>query len=544
MSKTARLEEKIDGLVSLIKAGAQPGTVMTSTYATAATDEITPYGVVRINAPTPTENQYERRFNSSSSNDNIRNVPVLTPATDECSGSSYSLPSPTFRDIGYEPSPVKAEEYLDNFQTRKSKYFPFIYIPSATKAHHLQQERPFLSLCIMAVGSKSTSQQQVLGSKIRQTIAQELVFQSEKNIDLLLGLLTFIGWAHYQVHSKPFLTVFTQLAMSLVFEFGLNKPVPKDTQLVPCVKEKYSRHPTPRTMEERRAVLGCFLVTSIISSFLQKIDALRWTPHMDECLQALDERKECLNDEILVQQVRLQLLIEKTALSTLHDGAMKSAEHTREPSSLYSESIHSQLQDIKIELLSRPKTDEAVLLHLYSTELEIVLSPTFLHTKQLTLQQRKSVNAGIDSVKSWFDVFFTITPASYIGLPFSIFSQLVRGLITLYRLTTLDDPRWEENDLWKTADPLGVLDRVVNNLEQVAILAGLDDNDSPETDVFFRAAQMFRSLRPEWEAKLGSDGLSTISIPQNINETYPPDAFALEFFDNDWLMDLLVSPSY
>lgn len=282
---------------------------------------------------------------------------------------------------------------------------------------------------------------------------------------------------------------------------------------------------------------------------------------MDECLQALDERKECLNDEILVQQVRLQLLIEKTALSTLHDGAMKSAEHTREPSSLYSESIHSQLQDIKIELLSRPKTDgklqctqysmisayiiaEAVLLHLYSTELEIVLSPTFLHTKQLTLQQRKSVNAGIDSVKSWFDVFFTITPASYIGLPFSIFSQLVRGLITLYRLTTLDDPRWEENDLWKTADPLGVLDRVVNNLEQVAILAGLDDNDSPETDVFFRAAQMFRSLRPEWEAKLGSDGLSTISIPQNINETYPPDAFALEFFDNDWLMDLLVSPSY
>jgi hypothetical protein len=46
----------------------------------------------------------------------------------------------------------------------------------------------------MAVGSKSKSQQQVLGSKIRQKIAQELVVQSEKNIDLLLGILAFIGW--------------------------------------------------------------------------------------------------------------------------------------------------------------------------------------------------------------------------------------------------------------------------------------------------------------------------------------------------------------
>jgi hypothetical protein len=194
VSKTARLEEKLDGLVSLIKAGAQPGAVISSTYATAATDDITPYGVVRINAPTSTETQYERRFNSSSSNDHNRNVSALTPVIDECSGSSYSLPFPTFRDTGYEPSPVKAEEYLVNFQRHNSKYFPFIYIPSAIKAHQLQQERPFLWLCIMAVGSKSTSQQDVLGSKIRQTIAQELVFQSEKNIDLLLGLLTFIGW--------------------------------------------------------------------------------------------------------------------------------------------------------------------------------------------------------------------------------------------------------------------------------------------------------------------------------------------------------------
>jgi hypothetical protein len=94
------------------------------------------------------------------------------------------------------------------------------------------------------------------------------------------------------------------------------------------------------------------------------------------------------------------------------------------------------------------------------------------------------------------------------------------------------------------ADPLLILDRVINNLEQVAILAGLDNSDSPKRDVFSRAAQMFGSLRPGWDAKLDPDDLSTIPIPQNVNEIFPPDALAVELFDNDRLMDLLLSPNY
>jgi hypothetical protein len=121
----------------------------------------------------------------------------------------------------------------------------------------------------------------------------------------------------------------------------------------------------------------------------------------------------------------------------------------------------------------------------------------------------------------------------------------MRCLITLYRLTALDDPTWKQNDLWKTADPLGVLDRVIHNSEQVAILAGLDDNVIPRIDVFSRAAQMLRGLRPEWEAKLGAGRLATVPAePENIDETYPLDDISLNFLDNDWLMDLFDFPGY
>ena len=198
VSKTAstRLEEKLDGLVSLIQAGQEsgPGTIIPS-------PQSTPDGTVQTKVNTTTTNQSEMSSVLSISNPYNRNVPILTPATSDSTSFSYSLPPFTLRDVD-EPSPVQAEEYLINFQTYKSKYFPFVYIPFSTSAQHLRQERPFLWLSIMTVGSRSTSQQQLLGSKMRQVIAQEMVVQSEKNIDLLQGLLTFIGWYDFCQHQK------------------------------------------------------------------------------------------------------------------------------------------------------------------------------------------------------------------------------------------------------------------------------------------------------------------------------------------------------
>jgi len=107
-----------------------------------------------------------------------------------------------------------------------------------------------------------------------------MIVQSERNIDLLLGLLTYVGWyvfisilignpevkyirSQYQIRSCPFLAVLTQLALSLVFDLQLNKPILKEAQAIPCAKEQQWKSITPRTMEERRAVLGCFLISSM-----------------------------------------------------------------------------------------------------------------------------------------------------------------------------------------------------------------------------------------------------------------------------------------
>ena len=73
---------------------------------------------------------------------------------------------------------------------------------------------------------------------------------------------------------KPFCSLFSQLAMTMVFELGLNKSTSKDLPGVDCLspfdQRKYPKQSTVRTMEERRALLGCFLITSTYFDSLHK----------------------------------------------------------------------------------------------------------------------------------------------------------------------------------------------------------------------------------------------------------------------------------
>ncbi|KAJ5692059.1 hypothetical protein N7462_001482 [Penicillium macrosclerotiorum] len=512
-SKANRLEAKIDSLVSLMQAGTSPADLPLANIV----DHSVSVDVGQENTPVRNSDD-DSVLNCLGKNQN--NTPATTPAA-----SDSAAPS----NLG-EPSLLEAEEYLTHFQTSKLQYFPFLYIPFTTSAESLRRRRPFLWHCIMAISSKSSAQQQSWGNRVRQTIAQEMVVRSEKSLDLLLGLLAFVGWANYQVHSKPFLAVFTQLAVSLVFDLGLNKPLPDEASMAFGPKQC-------RTMEERRAVLGCFLVTSVISSFLHKIDALRWTPHLDECLELLDKQKECLNDDILVQQVRLQLVVETVTQDSLHSRHFRWIERAETPSNFFSELAHIKT----IIFNTSPKN--VTFLHLYSVELEVALSGISLRSNDLTISERENLYLALTSINSWFDVFLTIPPSGYVGFSFSTFSQLVRCLTTLYRLATLDVPMWDKMHVRKTANPLSILNQIVTNLEQVPGIAGMDNRDNADGDVFSRSAQIFRSLRPEWEARVGVDDVIPATMPssQDAGEIPSPGSFGDEILDNDWFMDLLSS---
>lgn len=381
------------------------------------------------------------------------------------------------------------------------------------------------------------------------------------------------SYQFHQFHPKPFLSVFTHLATSLVFDLGLNKPV----QVTPSTFNLHQcpRPSTPRTMEERRAALGCYLMTSMyvkyipravwiiidhlnrISSFLQKIETIRWTPHLDESLQIVGEQKECLNDDILVQLVRMRLIVEKnrTRRASLNDtsDAVGPAE---DEGALF--------LDVKVEILESSPRDgthpiiaffitifhpklthySVLLLHLYSNELEIAVSSLSFTPSDVKASRQHHLFQALTSINSWFDILFMIPPAGYISFPFAIFSQVSRCLLSLYRLAILDAPNWNKNHVQQIANPLSILNRLVDTLEQVPAVVGIDNSNYPNGDFFTRSAQMLRSFRPEWEAKLSSDDMVSIEpYPHDVNGIHMPDTsfFGDDSMYDDWFMELMSS---
>lgn len=151
-----------------MKAGGQtdvaPSQVMNSTEASSK------LGINQKKDLTPSS-EGESPLNCPDGDQNNASTPAITD----------SICSPGMSDLSLHES----EECLNHFRTFKLQYFPFVHIPFEKSAEQLRKERPFLWLCVMAISTKLTARQHELGLKIRQIVAQEMVVQSDKSIDLL-----------------------------------------------------------------------------------------------------------------------------------------------------------------------------------------------------------------------------------------------------------------------------------------------------------------------------------------------------------------------
>ena len=163
---------------------------------------------------------------------------------------------------------VEMEEALETYRTKMVPYFPIVIIGESIAMSSLVVTRPFLSLVIRAIATKNLTRQASLGLEIRKVLGREMLFESTKSLDLLLGLLVYCAWSHFWIYSKHIKTTSIQLAMALAFDLGVTRPIPSEprhTMVLPTTNaEKGPKIPrrAPRTMEERRAVLGLFLLSS------------------------------------------------------------------------------------------------------------------------------------------------------------------------------------------------------------------------------------------------------------------------------------------
>jgi hypothetical protein len=205
-------------------------------------------------------------------------------------------------------------------------FFPVAIIRPETTVEQMQTERPFLWLVIRAICSKSRARQNALGLRIRRELAQAMLLDCARSLDLLFGVMVYLAWCHSYIYKTRVVTTLIQLGGSLAGDLELTKPIPSETQ---GVMREFNTQGCPRigtvknrlrTTEERRAMIGLFYISSWISVYFQRTDPIRWTPYLEECLDVLARENDAPTDQLLVQCVRVQLLCNAVVLAPWNQG--------------------------------------------------------------------------------------------------------------------------------------------------------------------------------------------------------------------------------
>lgn len=84
-------------------------------------------------------------------------------------------------------------------------------------------------------------------------------------------------------------------------------------------------------------------------------------------------------------------------------------------------------------------------------------------------------------------------------------------LATLFKLATLNEPRWDRALARSTVESLQIFHRYIERIE-VASWACRLINDHPEGDVFTRAVKLAKRMGQFWEARMVAAGVVSVSV--------------------------------
>lgn len=143
--------------------------------------------------------------------------------------------------------------------------------------------------------------------------------------------------------------------------------------------------------------------------------------------------------------------------------------------------------------------------------------------------------------------------ADWIGITVDYFTQLTHILVVLFKLTTLDEPGWDLEEVRRRADVFDFLDRACESMDRVPAELGIVDADGPRRGLFFKAVYMLRTIKALFVAELppgmlpnalptpGSSGADYNDTAAFEGEFSISEDFVLDLENEPWLSDIFGS---
>ncbi|KAK0609266.1 hypothetical protein B0T14DRAFT_232685 [Immersiella caudata] len=436
-TRVGQLEEKLDGIMSLLSASQGLQQLATPTLSNSSTPPTFGLPLESLQNPPP---------------------PVSRSARYAPRAGSFEV-VPGFQVTGDE-----AERFLNLYRSEYSPKFPFVPISPEVAPDELFQSRPFLFRVIIQIIAPQTAEtQREVAQWVRQHVSHHVLVVQERRLELLQGLLLYIGWAnHFNFCIDYGGTALFQLLVGMALEAGLGKPGRPRTNtpnhlLDEARRVKGFKARRPHTLEDMRAMLGVFYLNSLATSLFYHMPMCPYSAYLRTCRQAIESTAEFESDRflsILVQMLHVGCRTHYTFPNPEMDGS-EPVEFTG-ASHMVLTSVKRELEALRKETPPEIRAScmfdlcyKGILVRLY--EPVIYMNPTSAFADGAAWRS-EALWFCLEAAKSYL-VAYLNNPAEQIPyLPCQVFSYFSFTLITVTRLLFLNDSDWNQAEARKAMD--------------------------------------------------------------------------------------------
>ncbi|KAL2844550.1 hypothetical protein BJY01DRAFT_186259 [Aspergillus pseudoustus] len=413
-------------------------------------------------------------------------------------------------------TPVVLQHLSDSFRGMSS-YFPFMRLPENTPAAVLVSERPFLFLAAVTNGSSRYRQvQAALREKFKAVLSENLIIAGEKDLDLLQGLLVHLTWFHFYFNPRsPQTYRYLQIAISMAVDLVLDKILTEVLDGDAGLDDTYKR-------EACRTYLGCYYISSVISTSSGKPNSLPFSADMLRAASALQRRREFDTDDLIYPLLQLQQFVDEICetyrLERQSSSCSRSCTHTERFALRLEEWWSSVPADLRRNALlingyhaTKIRIYEMGLVYNYGH----ARRPVTAACPDSTLL---SASPGLinnlikctESTKSYLDLFLTIPETEYARLPFCIWYKVILALFVLYRLAVgvSEVPEWDVNLTLGTVDVERYLGLLADRLECLRMDSEVQNHN--HKSLFTMLPEVIGSVRMSYAMAKGGGAMSAL----------------------------------
>ncbi|CAG9952679.1 unnamed protein product [Clonostachys rosea f. rosea IK726] len=340
------------------------------------------------------------------------------------------------------------------------------------------REKPVLFMIIIAVTCQHDVElQSRLCSLCRTEIGHRIWDQSEVSLDLLQGVLVFIAWRHVHVHLGSRLSSLIHSAIALAVDLDIyHEPRQAAKARLGALdgSDDSIGNGILKTLEQRRAQLGLFWLSSVLSACLQDVAGVKSSSSVANSCHMLEQAKDLPSDLHLVRLVQLQITAETVTTTISEDdggNSLKFSAHAMfdllgkevkkaDPSRLLPSDRSSSI------LLSL--SYHMVRLLLYRTYLDEVshsMSHDDLHAHGISAATRciSLVFLTADAAKAAITAFLTLDSDMLLSLPYPHWIQMGHAIRTLARILAMKS---ETSEALPAVELLKLLEQVPTKVEE------------------------------------------------------------------------------